>query len=143
MAQLYDFIRSVWMTARKERKTDQALFLSGLYSDLNRVKKDKNLDDISDSVCVEVLLRYRNNINECLAVQRTDQLVEQLVIVEMLLPAPFTDDEIHGEIIKFINSNEAKPSIGNVMQHFKSNFIGKYDPSKLKDKVVQVLGAIK
>jgi hypothetical protein len=110
---------------RREKNTSAISFLSTLISDIELIGINSK-KEITDRDSIDVIKKYIKNINECLYYSQTDELKNQLKILENYLPKQLTETELETIITTIIVENK-NPNIGMIMKTLSSKYTGLFD----------------
>lgn len=144
---LIDQIRDDMFTARKGTDTVAKNLLVTLYSEAQRVGKDKRNGVSTDEECVAVIRKFLANAEETVRLlhargQSSVAQTHEVHILTTYLPTQLTEAElaqIVQNIVAELNLSGAKV-MGTVMAELKARHAGAYD-GKLASQVVKtVLG---
>ncbi len=113
---LKEKINADFLIAFKSRQMDKKNFLGLIKGDIQTIEKNLTVQDLSDAEVIKILNKIAKNIKETLAAKETDDLKEQLTIVESYLPKLMSDADVKLEMQKMIASGAN--NIGAIMKLF-------------------------
>ena len=132
---ILDEIKKANIVALKEKNQTARAIYSVVMTKamLETVKKREKNEDLTDADMVQILQKTIKELDDeqqsyvkANKLAESENVLKQKEIISAYLPQLLGDDEIY----KIISSLDDK-SIGNVMKHFKTNYAGKVDMSKV------------
>lgn len=132
---ILDDIKKANITALKEKnQTARAIYYVVMTKAmLETVKKREKNEELTDADMVQILQKTIKELDDeqqsyvkANKLEESQNILKQKEIISAYLPQLLSEDEIY----KIISSLDDK-SIGSVMKHFKTNYAGKVDMSKV------------
>lgn len=118
---LIETVASKRLDARKGKRVIEATILTTLVGELDTQSK-KTGKPITDDVVIAAVKKLIKSNSEALKVQAQEKLVEENRILESLLPAQMSEDEI-----RRIIAEQNLQGVPAVMQFLNSNYSGQFD----------------
>jgi len=132
---ILDDIKKANITALKEKNQTARAIYSVVMTKamLETVKKREKNEELTDADMVQILQKTIKELDDeqqsyvkANKLEESQNILKQKEIISAYLPQLLSEDEIY----KIISSLDDK-SIGSVMKHFKTNYAGKVDMSKV------------
>lgn len=131
---LFEQIKKDQLTARKNKESEKALWLSTLIGELQRGEKD-----FSDVKVLGLIKKNLDNLRENLKHHPDSEAVKnEISFLESYLPKQLNDDELKAVIQKLIA--EGATNMKLVMTGLQTQYTGLYDGKKASGFVKDALG---
>ena len=135
-------IRADLDQARKDKNQWLLTKLTTLYSESQRIGKDKRNGDSTDEEVLSTVRKFKIGVEEnAKVIGLSDEMASELHIYNSYLPSLLSEDELKTIIDSFINELPEKnpKQMGIVMGKLKTNYLGKYDGTIASTLVKQLL----
>ncbi len=123
---ILDTIKTKQLEARRAKNQRSLNIFSTLFSEVEKVGKDKANRATTDEEAVAIIKKFILNASECLDATRdtvaATSLSDEIKVYETFLPQQLS----YTEIKEIFDTLEDK-GVPSVMKHFKANFAGRYD----------------
>jgi uncharacterized protein YqeY len=113
---LKEKISKDYMTAFKERNAVAKNLLSVVKGEIQTIEKNTGVDCLSDAEVIKILNKTAKSLNEVIATSGDEESKLQLTIVEALLPAPLTREDIVAKVNELVASGVT--NVGGIMKEF-------------------------
>jgi uncharacterized protein YqeY len=141
-------IKAQQLDARKQRNKVKANLLTTLIGEVESFAKTDGNREVTDSDVIATLKKFLKGVKEtivCAGDRRdgdaADLAWEERTILESLMPAQLSEDELRSAIIAIVEANDLnKKGLGLLMKELKEKFEGLYDgamASKLAKEILQ------
>ena len=130
---LFEQIKQKRDTARKERDQFTLTLLSTLIGEIETKHRsgDKDYSDIVQA-SQKVTKKTIDSCKEMYELKRDQKFLNEISILELFIPKALEDSEIKAIIQKIkAEISDAKLLTKEVMAHFKSNYFGQYESTKV------------
>ena len=104
------------MTAFKERNAVAKNLLSVVKGEIQTIEKNTGVDCLSDAEVIKILNKTAKSLNEVIATSGDEESKLQLTIVEALLPAALTREDIVTKVNELVASGVT--NVGGIMKEF-------------------------
>lgn len=118
-------IKEALLTSRKARDQTSVSVLSTLFSEVERVGKDKGNRPTTDEEALAVIKKFIANNNECIALGQVG-LLEQNKVYQAFLPQQLAEANL-----RQIIAEKQLSGVSDVMKFFKTAYPGQYDGALL------------
>ena len=105
-----------YMTAFKERNAVAKNLLSVVKGEIQTIEKNTGVDCLSDAEVIKILNKTAKSLNEVIATNGDEESKLQLTIVEALLPAALTREDIVAKVNELVASGVT--NVGGIMKEF-------------------------
>lgn len=113
---LKEQISKDYMTAFKEKNTVAKNLLSVVKGEIQTIEKNTGVDCLSDAEVIKILNKTAKSLNEVIATSGDEESKLQLAIVEALLPASLTREDIVAKVNEIVASGVT--NVGGIMKEF-------------------------
>lgn len=113
---LKEKISKDYMTAFKEKNTVAKNLLSVVKGEIQTIEKNTGVDCLSDAEVIKILNKTAKSLNEVIATNGDEESKLQLAIVEALLPAAMTREDIVAKVNELVASGVT--NMGGIMKEF-------------------------
>lgn len=113
---LKEKISKDYMTAFKERNAVAKNLLSVVKGEIQTIEKNTGVDCLSDAEVIKILNKTAKSLNEVIATNGDEESKLQLTIVEALLPASLTREDIVAKVNELVASGVT--NVGGIMKEF-------------------------
>ena len=113
---LKEKISKDYMTAFKERNAVAKNLLSVVKGEIQTIEKNTGVDCLSDAEVIKILNKTAKSLNEVIATNGDEESKLQLTIVEALLPAALTREDIVTKVNELVASGVT--NVGGIMKEF-------------------------
>lgn len=113
---LKEKINKDFIKAFKERNKVNKSLLSVIKSEIQKIEKDKKLDELSDEEVTKILNKLAKSLKETISISNDEQSKIELSIIEGYLPKQMSKEEITEKVQSLIDSG-AK-NMGDFMKGF-------------------------
>ncbi len=113
---LKEKISKDYMTAFKERNAVAKNLLSVVKGEIQTIEKNTGVDCLSDAEVIKILNKTAKSLNEVIATNGDEESKLQLTIVEALLPASLTREDIVAKVNELVASGVT--NMGGIMKEF-------------------------
>jgi len=113
---LKEKISKDYMTAFKERNAVAKNLLSVVKGEIQTIEKNTGVDCLSDAEVIKILNKTAKSLNEVIATSGDEESKLQLTIVEALLPAALTREDIVTKVNELVASGVT--NVGGIMKEF-------------------------
>lgn len=113
---LKEKISKDYMTAFKERNTVAKNLLSVVKGEIQTIEKNTGVDCLSDAEVIKILNKTAKSLNEVISTNGDKESKLQLEIVEALLPASLTREDIVTKVTELVASGVT--NVGGIMKEF-------------------------
>ena len=113
---LKEKISKDYMTAFKERNAVAKNLLSVVKGEIQTIEKNTGVDCLSDAEVIKILNKTAKSLNEVIATSGDEESKLQLTIVEALLPASLTREDIVTKVNELVASGVT--NVGGIMKEF-------------------------
>lgn len=113
---LKEKISKDYMTAFKEKNTVVKNLLSVVKGEIQTIEKNTGVDCLSDAEVIKILNKTAKSLNEVIATSGDEESKLQLAIVEALLPASLTREDIVTKVNEIVASGVT--NVGGIMKEF-------------------------
>ena len=113
---LKEKISKDYMTAFKERNAVAKNLLSVVKGEIQTIEKNTGVDCLSDAEVIKILNKTAKSLNEVIATNGDEESKLQLTIVEALLPAALTREDIVAKVNELVASGVT--NVGGIMKEF-------------------------
>ena len=113
---LKEKISKDYMTAFKEKNVVAKNLLSVVKGEIKKKKKNTGVDCLSDAEVIKILNKTAKSLNEVIATNGDEESKLQLTIVEALLPASLTREDIVAKVNELVASGVT--NVGGIMKEF-------------------------
>jgi uncharacterized protein YqeY len=113
---LKEKISKDYMTAFKERNAVAKNLLSVVKGEIQTIEKNTGVDCLSDTEVIKILNKTAKSLNEVIATSGDEESKLQLTIVEALLPAALTREDIVAKVNELVASGVT--NVGGIMKEF-------------------------
>jgi len=113
---LKEKISKDYMTAFKEKNTVVKNLLSVVKGEIQTIEKNTGVDCLSDAEVIKILNKTAKSLNEVIATSGDEESKLQLTIVEALLPASLTREDIVAKVNEIVASGVT--NVGGIMKEF-------------------------
>ena len=130
---LFEQIKQKRDTARKERDQFTLTLLSTLIGEIETKHRsgDKDYSDIVQAT-QKVTKKTIDSCKEMYELKRDQKFLNEISILELFIPKALEDSEIKAIIQKIkAEISDVKLLTKEVMAHFKSNYFGQYESTKV------------
>lgn len=130
---LFEQIKQKRDTARKERDQFTLTLLSTLIGEIETKHRsgDKDYSDIVQAT-QKVTKKTIDSCKEMYELKKDEKFLNEISILELFIPKALEDSEIKAIIQKIkAEISDAKLLTKEVMAHFKSNYFGQYESTKV------------
>lgn len=114
---LKEKINADYMTAFKSKNVIAKNLLSVIKGEIQTIEKNVGVETLSDEEVTKILAKTRKSLEETRSKFPSDQVTEELFIVESYLPKQMTSEEIEMKIDEMIEFGAAS-NVGEVMKAF-------------------------
>lgn len=121
---LRETIKKDFMEAFKAKEMKRKNFLGLIKSAIDTEEKNTG-NELSDEEVTKILKKFAKNLNESIKAEDSDDMRNELSIVESYLPEQMGEDEIT-KIVESMISNGAS-NMGQIMGAFNKEYAGKAD----------------
>lgn len=115
---LKEKISKDYMTAFKERNAVAKNLLSVVKGEIQTIEKNTGVDCLSDAEVIKILNKTAKSLNEVIATNGDEESKLQLAIVEALLPAAMTREDIVAKVNELVASGVT--NMGGIMKEFST-----------------------
>lgn len=113
---LKEKISKDYMTAFKEKNVVAKNLLSVVKGEIQTIEKNTGVDCLSDAEVIKILNKTAKSLNEVIATSGDEESKLQLAIVEALLPAAMTREDIVVKVNELVASGVT--NMGGIMKEF-------------------------
>ena len=113
---LKEKISKDYMTAFKEKNVVAKNLLSVVKGEIQTIEKNTGVDCLSDAEVIKILNKTAKSLNEVIATNGDEESKLQLTIVEALLPASLTREDIVAKVNELVASGVT--NVGGIMKEF-------------------------
>ena len=113
---LKERINADYMTAFKTKNTVAKNLLSVIKGEIQTIEKNMQTESMADEEVIKILAKTRKSLEETKSKFPSDQVTEEIHIVESYLPAEMSESEIKSKVQDLIAGGAA--SIGDIMKAF-------------------------
>ena len=113
---LKEKISKDYMTAFKEKNVVAKNLLSVVKGEIQTLEKNTGVDCLSDAEVIKILNKTAKSLNEVIATNGDEESKLQLTIVEALLPASLTREDIVAKVNELVASGVT--NVGGIMKEF-------------------------
>lgn len=113
---LKEKISKDYMTAFKEKNVVVKNLLSVVKGEIQTIEKNTGVDCLSDTEVIKILNKTAKSLSEVIAISNDEESKLQLVIVEALLPAAMTREDIVTKVNELVASGIT--NMGGIMKEF-------------------------
>lgn len=117
METLKQKINADYMTAFKSKNVLAKNLLSVIKGEIQTIEKNVGVETLSDEEVTKILAKTRKSLEETRSKFPSEQVTEELFIVESYLPKQMTSEEIEMKIDEMIEFGAAS-NMGEVMKAF-------------------------
>ncbi len=113
---LKERINADYMTAFKTKNAVAKNLLSVIKGEIQTIEKNTLAESLADAEVSKILAKTRKSLEETRSKFPSDQVTEEICIVESYLPAEMSEAEIKSKVQELIEVGAA--SIGDIMKAF-------------------------
>lgn len=113
---LKERINADYMTAFKTKNTVAKNLLSVIKGEIQTIEKNSLTDSLPDAEVTKILTKTRKSLEETRTKFPSEQITEEISIVESYLPTDMTEAEISVKVQELIEGGAT--SIGDIMKAF-------------------------
>lgn len=113
---LKEQISKDYMTAFKERNVVAKNLLSVVKGEIQTIEKNTGVDCLSDAEVIKILNKTAKSLKEVIATSGDAESVTQLEMVEALLPAAMTREDVVVKVSALVASGIT--NVGGIMKEF-------------------------
>ena len=113
---LKEKINADFITAMKNKDVVKKNLLSVIRGEIQTMEKNNGIDTLSDDDITNILNKIAKSLRESIKTSPTDELNEELIIVESYLPKQMNNEEITIIVKQLIEEKDL--NIAEVMRHF-------------------------
>lgn len=113
---LKEKINADFIAAMKNKDVVKKNLLSVIRGEIQTIEKNNGIDNLSDDDIMNILNKIAKSLRESIKTSPTDELNEELIIVESYLPKQMTQEEITIIVKQLIEEKDL--NIAEVMRHF-------------------------
>lgn len=113
---LKEKINADFITAMKNKEQVKKNLLSVIRGEIQTMEKNNGIENLSDDDIMNILNKIAKSLRESIKTSPTDELNEELIIVESYLPKQMNNEEITIIVKQLIEENDL--NIAEVMRHF-------------------------
>ncbi|NBO22960.1 hypothetical protein EBU94_06450 [bacterium] len=111
-------IKTAFLEAYKQKNMDLKNFLGILKGEIDNLKKNMMVDELSDSETIKYLGKFQKTLKENIQLTGDEKYQIQLDVVESFLPKELTKEEINQKLDELIISGVT--TLGEVMKAFST-----------------------
>jgi hypothetical protein len=116
-------LRRQKITRKYDPQLDQKIaLLTTLYAEAARTGNDDGKRESTDDEVIATIKKFLKNANETIRIKHSIRLEYEIDTLSGYLPRQMTEERIREVVVKLNATN-----IGQVMQHFKADYGGRYD----------------
>ena len=113
---LKEKINADFIAAMKNKDVVKKNLLSVIRGEIQTMEKNNGIENLSDDDIMNILNKIAKSLRESIKTSPTDELNEELIIVESYLPKQMNNEEITIIVKQLIEENDL--NIAEVMRHF-------------------------
>lgn len=113
---LKEQISKDYMTAFKERNVVAKNLLSVVKGEIQTIEKNTGVDCLSDAEVIKILNKTAKSLKEVIATSGDAESITQLEMVEALLPAAMTREDVVVKVSALVASGIT--NVGGIMKEF-------------------------
>lgn len=113
---LKEQISKDYMTAFKERNVVAKNLLSVVKGEIQTIEKNTGVDCLSDAEVIKILNKTAKSLKEVIATSGDTESITQLEMVEALLPAAMTREDVVVKVSALVASGIT--NVGGIMKEF-------------------------
>ena len=125
-------IEADFLKAFKERNAEVKSLLGTVKGEMQTLKKNLMVENLSDEESIKILTKFSKNLKENIRLVNDEKSKIELTIVESYLPKQMSEDEINSKLDEMIASGVT--NIGMIMKEFAALPVDKKLVSELAKK---------
>ena len=129
-------IEADFLKAFKEKNTEVKSLLSTVKGEMQTMKKNLVVDNLSDDESIKILGKFAKNLKENIRLMNDEKSQRELLVIESYLPKQMSEAEVNAKLDEIIASGVS--NIGIIMKAFATLPVDKKLVSELaKNKMTK------
>jgi len=125
-------IEADFMKAFKEKNVEVKSLLSTVKGEMQTMKKNLVVENLSDEESTKILGKFAKNLKENIRLMNDEKSKMELSIIESYLPKQMSEDEVNAKLDEILASGVT--NIGQIMKEFAQLPVDKKMVSELAKK---------
>jgi uncharacterized protein YqeY len=125
-------IEADFMKAFKEKNAEVKSLLSTVKGEMQTMKKNLVVENLSDEESTKILGKFAKNLKENIRLMNDEKSKMELIIIESYLPKQMSEDEVNAKLDEILASGVT--NIGQIMKEFAQLPVDKKLVSELAKK---------
>jgi len=125
-------IEGDFMKAFKEKNAEVKSLLSTVKGEMQTMKKNLVVENLSDEESTKILGKFAKNLKENIRLMNDEKSKMELTIIESYLPKQMSEDEVNAKLDEILASGVT--NIGQIMKEFAQLPVDKKLVSELAKK---------
>ena len=125
-------IEADFMKAFKEKNAEVKSLLSTVKGEMQTMKKNLVVENLSDEESTKILGKFAKNLKENIRLMNDEKSKMELSIIESYLPKQMSEDEVNAKLDEILASGVT--NIGQIMKEFAQLPVDKKMVSELAKK---------
>jgi uncharacterized protein YqeY len=125
-------IEADFMKAFKEKNAEVKSLLSTVKGEMQTMKKNLVVENLSDEESTKILGKFAKNLKENIRLMNDEKSKMELTIIESYLPKQMSEDEVNAKLDEILASGVT--NIGQIMKEFAQLPVDKKMVSELAKK---------
>ena len=125
-------IEADFMKAFKEKNAEVKSLLSTVKGEMQTMKKNLVVENLSDGESTKILGKFAKNLKENIRLMNDEKSKMELTIIESYLPKQMSEDEVNAKLDEILASGVT--NIGQIMKEFDQLPVDKKMVSELAKK---------
>lgn len=125
-------IEADFLKAFKERNVEVKSLLSTVKGEMQTIKKNLIVENLSDEESIKILGKFAKNLKENIRLMNDEKSKMELSIIESYLPKQMSEEEVNAKLDEIIASGAS--NIGMIMKAFAQLPVDKKLVSELAKK---------
>jgi uncharacterized protein YqeY len=125
-------IEADFMKAFKEKNAEVKSLLSTVKGEMQTMKKNLVVENLSDEESTKILGKFAKNLKENIRLMNDEKSKMELTIIESYLPKQMSEDEVNAKLDEILASGVT--NIGQIMKEFAQLPVDKKLVSELAKK---------
>jgi hypothetical protein len=125
-------IEADFMKAFKEKNVEVKSLLSTVKGEMQTMKKNLVVENLSDEESTKILGKFAKNLKENIRLMNDEKSKMELTIIESYLPKQMSEDEVSAKLDEILASGVT--NIGQIMKEFAQLPVDKKMVSELAKK---------
>lgn len=127
-------IANDFLIAFRERNTDVKSLLGTVKGEMQTIKKNLMVEELSDEESIKILNKFAKNLKENIKLVNDDKSKMELNVIESYLPKQMSETEVNDKLDEIISSGVS--NIGMIMKAFATLPVDKKLVSELAKKKI-------